>query len=78
MLYNLVAASWIFFSKHYLNNILRDVLFTKNPLKTFDDSINLLADIGLYAGLYMVSLTFTVMFLRVVNHSINPATSARL
>ncbi len=75
---NLASIGWIIFSKHYLNDTIRDKIFSKNLLKNIDDSIDLLSVIGLYAAIYLVSLTFTVMIIRILNHSINPAIMKRL
>jgi len=69
-----VSIAWIILSKLYLSDTIKNKLFSKNPLKTLNDSVDLIADIGLYSALYLVSLTFTVMLIRIIKHSVNPAT----
>jgi hypothetical protein len=75
---NSVSLAWIYATKYFLNDKHKTKIFSKNPLTTLEHSIDLLSEIGFYAALYMVALTFTIMMTRIFNHSTNPAVMSRL
>jgi hypothetical protein len=75
---NSVSLAWIYATKHFLNDKHKTKILSKNPLTTLEHSIDLLSEIGFYAALYMVALTFTIMMTRIFNRSMNPAVMGRL